>query len=633
VPHHVPSLKLPPRAAAAALVAGAAAFALLTLSRPASAQVAATTPTGPTAVPGFTADAWNPSERGSEWFVLDSLDLRGDARGAIGVVGEYAYKPLLVYGADGAERAAVVRHQLVVHPGASLLVLDRLRLAVDVPLAVYSEGANASIGAYALTAPSGPAVGDVRAAADVRLFGRFGEPVTASLGLQVFAPTGAREQLMGDGTARFLPRLQVAGEAGPFVYAARGGVLLRVDDDPILGQKRGTGVVFGASAGVRLARGKLLLGPEVYGSASLTRSDAASVPVEGLLGAHYTIGRVLRVGGGVGAGLATGMGAPLVRGVLSIELAPDVPPPPPPPQAKVVDMDGDGILDRDDACPEEPGVRTADEATNGCPRAEDADADGDGVPDLNDACPEEPGVHSAEPRQNGCPPDKDGDGVPDKVDACPDRPGVEQKDPAQNGCPPDSDRDGVLDEEDACPDQPGVRSDDPKANGCPSPDRDGDGVLNEADACPDEAGPKDADPGKNGCPKAFVRNGQIRITDQVKFRTGSAEILPGRESESILEAVARIMTDKPEVHAVVVEGHTDNRGAPAANKKLSEQRAASVVKWLVAHGVDRARLSSAGYGQDRPVDTNATEAGRKNNRRVEFHIAPDAGDPNGSKEK
>ena len=635
MPHHAPSLK-PSRVAAAlpalaALVAGGAALALLTLARPASAQATPTAKAAPTAVPGFTADGWNPSERGSEWFVLDSLDMRGDARGAIGVVGEYAYKPLLVYGTDGAERAAVLRHQLVVHPGASLLVLGRLRLSVDVPVAVYSDGEDATVGAYTLTAATKPAVGDVRAAADVRLFGSFGEPVTASLGLQVFAPTGVREQLMGDGTARFLPRLQVAGEVGPFVYAARGGVLFRVDDDPILGQKRGTGVVFGASAGVRLARGKLLVGPEVYGSASLTRSDAASIPVEGLLGAHYTIGHDFRVGGGVGAGLAPGMGAPLVRGLLSIEFAPSVPPPPPPPKAKVVDMDGDGVLDRDDACPEEPGVRTDDEATNGCPAP--GDGDGDGVPDINDACPEEPGVQSAEPRQNGCPPDRDGDGVADKVDACPDKPGVEQKDPTQNGCPPDSDRDGILDEDDACPDLPGVKSDDPKLNGCPSPDRDGDGILNESDACPDEAGPRDADPKKNGCPKAFVQNGQIRITDQVKFRTGSAEILPGKDSQSILEAVAKIMTDKADIKAVVVEGHTDNRGAPAANMKLSEQRAAQVVKWLVAHGIDRARLSSAGYGQDRPIDTNASEAGRKNNRRVEFHIAPDAADPNGSKEK
>ena len=56
------------------------------------------------------------------------------------------------------------------------------------------------------------------------------------------------------------------------------------------------------------------------------------------------------------------------------------------------------------------------------------------------------------------------------------------------------------------------------------------------------------------------------------------------------------------------------------NKKLSEGRAASVVAWLTSHGIDAARLSSAGYGFERPLDSNATEAGRKNNRRVEFHI-------------
>ncbi len=569
---------------------------------------------------GFAADGFNASERGSEWFVLDSLDLRGDARPALGVVGEYAYKPLVVFGTDGNERAAVVRHQLTLHPGASLLILERLRLSVDVPIAVYNDGSDAAIGAFTLKGPGAPAVGDVRAAIDVRLFGQYGGVATASLGVQAFAPTGVRDAYTGDGAVRILPRLQVAGDVGPFVYAARAAVLARVEDEPILGEKRGTAIVLGASAGLRLANKRLVVGPEVFGSASLTRADAASRPVEGLFGAHYTIGDILRVGGGVGAGFTSGFGAPLVRGLLSIELAPGVPPPPPPPKARVVDADGDGVLDRDDACPDEPGVRTNDEATNGCPAP--ADTDGDGVPDLNDACPEEPGPQSPEPRKNGCPPDTDGDGIPDKIDACPDKPGVEQKDPTQNGCPPDSDRDGIIDEEDACPDQAGVRTSDPKTNGCPDPDRDKDGVLNDADACPDEAGPRDPDPKKNGCPKAFVQNGQIRITDQVKFRTGSADILPGKDSQSILEAVAKVMGDHPEIQAVIVEGHTDNRGAPAMNTKLSEQRAASVVKWLVAHGIDKGRLSSVGYGQDRPLDSNATEAGRKNNRRVELHIVP-----------
>jgi outer membrane protein OmpA-like peptidoglycan-associated protein len=71
---------------------------------------------------------------------------------------------------------------------------------------------------------------------------------------------------------------------------------------------------------------------------------------------------------------------------------------------------------------------------------------------------------------------------------------------------------------------------------------------------------------------------------------------------------------------VRVEGHTDNRGGAAMNMGLSTRRAASVATWLIKHGVDKSRLTSKGFGLTKPIDTNATEEGRQNNRRVEFHI-------------
>ena len=58
------------------------------------------------------------------------------------------------------------------------------------------------------------------------------------------------------------------------------------------------------------------------------------------------------------------------------------------------------------------------------------------------------------------------------------------------------------------------------------------------------------------------------------------------------------------------------------NKKLSERRAASVVKWLTTFGIEKKRLSAKGFGLERPIDTNETDEGRTNNRRVEFHIEP-----------
>jgi outer membrane protein OmpA-like peptidoglycan-associated protein len=84
--------------------------------------------------------------------------------------------------------------------------------------------------------------------------------------------------------------------------------------------------------------------------------------------------------------------------------------------------------------------------------------------------------------------------------------------------------------------------------------------------------------------------------------------------------VLEVLQKHPEITKVSIEGHTDDQGAPAYNKRLSKDRAAAVVKWLVQHGIDKARLDAKGFGMERPLDTNSTEDGRALNRRVELHI-------------
>ena len=138
------------------------------------------------------------------------------------------------------------------------------------------------------------------------------------------------------------------------------------------------------------------------------------------------------------------------------------------------------------------------------------------------------------------------------------------------------------------------------------------------DACPDKPGKRNPDPKKNGCPLVRIEERQIKITEQVKFKTDSAEILP--ESDGVLTEVRDTMRAHPEIRKVRVEGHTDATGDPGYNKELSQRRAEAVSAWLVHHSIDGSRLSSVGFGEERPIDTNATEQGRRNNRRVEFHI-------------
>ena len=177
----------------------------------------------------------------------------------------------------------------------------------------------------------------------------------------------------------------------------------------------------------------------------------------------------------------------------------------------------------------------------------------------------------------------------------------------------------MFDDEDACVDEPGVRTTDPLTRGCPLPkDTDKDSIIDPEDACPKAPGPRDSDPKKNGCPAARVEQGQIKILERVEFENNSAKIRP--ESDKILQAVLALMSEHPELTKLSVEGHTDSRGGANHNLELSRRRAASVMKWLVDHGIAKSRLESKGLGMTKPIDSNDTDAGRQNNRRVEFHI-------------
>ncbi len=257
------------------------------------------------------------------------------------------------------------------------------------------------------------------------------------------------------------------------------------------------------------------------------------------------------------------------------------------------DTDGDGIYDKDDACPDVAGL----EAFNGCP-----DTDGDGIEDSKDDCPNDAGLAEL----NGCP-DSDGDGVADKDDSCPTVAGLK----ALAGCP-DADGDGVTDADDDCADVAG-----PAANkGCPWPDTDGDGVLDKDDKCPDVAGTV----ANNGCPEVTeeVQKTLNEYAKTILFDTGKATIKA--QSSEVLADIIGILNEYP-TSKFTVEGHTDSVGSDKLNQGLSEKRALSVKEYLVKNGVDEFRLSALGYGESKPIDSNKTRAGRANNRRVEINLA------------
>jgi OmpA-OmpF porin, OOP family len=569
--------------------AGAALALLALLPSTASAQSA-----------GFAINRFDPAERGSDWFAADSLDMRGHGRLLLGATGDWSHKPLVLYDRNGDERTAIIKDQLFVHVGANLVLWERLRLGASLPVLAYQKGEPGTVNGATFEAQDGAAVGDLRLSADVRLLGEYRSAFSLAAGVAVFAPTGKQEAFAGDGKVRLLPRLLAAGDLGNIAYSAKLGVLYRSNDSGFNGSPTGTELVGAAAIGYRTDDGKLVIGPEIFGSTVVTDGDAffskRSTPFELIFGAHYKVADDFRIGAGFGPGLTRGFGAPQWRGLLSLEWAPEPAKEPlilPPAPEK--DRDRDGILDKDDACPDTPGEKNED------------------------------------PKKNGCPPgDRDRDGILDKDDACPDEPGIKSEDPEKNGCPrPDTDKDGIFDDEDACVNEPGVRTTDPTTNGCPLPkDTDKDSIIDPEDACPTAPGPRDTDPKKNGCPAARVEQGQIKILERVEFENNSAKIRP--ESTRILEAVLAVMTEHAEFTKLSVEGHTDNRGNANHNQDLSRRRAASVMKWLTDHGVAASRLSSKGFGMTKPIDSNDSDAGRQNNRRVEFHILEKDGQPLGA---
>jgi len=106
--------------------------------------------------------------------------------------------------------------------------------------------------------------------------------------------------------------------------------------------------------------------------------------------------------------------------------------------------------------------------------------------------------------------------------------------------------------------------------------------------------------------------------DRLLFDTGSATLQPASQEQ--LRNVAAILKAYPNAKAII-GGYTDNTGEPAANQKLSEERANSVMAELVRLGVDPSRLEAKGYGEDHPVADNTTEEGRQKNRRISLHIS------------
>lgn len=147
-------------------------------------------------------------------------------------------------------------------------------------------------------------------------------------------------------------------------------------------------------------------------------------------------------------------------------------------------------------------------------------------------------------------------------------------------------------------------------------------VVPTATAAPTTpASPPTSPPATSAAPSTkVVYNTPTKINSvgSVDFNSAGSVINP--KSYAFLQEVVDVLKGHPEIIRLVIEGHTDNVGNASANLKLSQDRATAVLRWLTDHGIDPKRLEAQGFGQNLPIASNDTAAGRAKNRRIEFKV-------------
>ena len=556
---------------------------------------------------------FRPSELGHDGFAVSSANDQGHKRFGIQLYADWSDDSLVFEDNQGdpdSESANIVHRQLTGHAVLSLGLWDRLVIFAGLPYHFILEEDDGDdftgTTAAGVPLPDGDGLGDVWAGLRLRLFGEeddvFQLAIQGAINVHTATLANDNAQYRGgpDASPRIggHPELLLGFNLGERFHL-NANVGYRIRDNQVLGGAPGSNSVplmlgdeltYGLGMIIEVVDEKLDLIFEGFGRTGLTESTGSTdfgvreeSPIEALGGIKYHHPKGLHLGAGGGLGVQRGYGAPDYR--VFAMLGYTMPEDEEPGEPVAGDRDGDGIADDVDQCPDEPEDVDTFEDDNGCP---DPDNDGDGVLDVNDGAPMDP---------------EDADGFQDE-DGVPD---------------PDNDGDGVLDVDDQCPNEAG----DPANNGCPDPDRDGDGVPDRIDNCPDEAGT----PENQGCQEkqlVEIKDDKLEILEKVYFRTNSHRIRS--RSFALLNNVAAVVNNHPEIQVIRVEGHTDERGSLKYNMKLSHRRAEAVVKYLTRKGgVSADRLVAEGFGPTRPVKPGATtKEEHAANRRVEFNIVGNA---------
>jgi outer membrane protein OmpA-like peptidoglycan-associated protein len=447
-------------------------------------------------------------------------------------------------------------------------------------------------------------------------------PIGVAVIGQVTVPSGYEGSFLGEGEVTGLPMAIIEAADGSIhrrEYHVRGAVNLgyRARDE---GQFRDLIIhnefVYRLAAAVH--PGPIAeLGVDLIGSVGGPRP--AHKPIEILPWLKFLPQEPVTLNVGGGFGLNPGVGAPDFRLFAGATLAPSFDP-------SMHDSDKDGIYNDKDQCKVDPEDKDNYQDEDGCP---EADNDKDGIVDDEDRCPNDAEDDDGFKDTDGCPDlDNDKDGILDLADRCPDEAETVNEFQDDDGCPDDtpiydSDGDGYKDDVDRCPYDAEDFDSWEDEDGCPDPDNDMDTILDAADLCDNEKEVFNTFEDEDGCPddfnpRVYIEKNNIKIADTIHFDSGRATIKP--ESFDLLNEIAQLILDHPELKKIRVEGHTDSNGDDLSNLRLSQARAQSVMNYLIGASVEASRLDSAGFGEAKPLVPNDSTEGQATNRRVEFLI-------------
>ena len=494
---------------------------------------------------------------------------------------------------------------------------------IDMPMVMHQSGYqtanidNPSVEPQELISAG---IGDMRLQPKLVALDRDRVPVGLSLAVPIGIPTGNGGSFLGEGSPTVTPSLVMEFSDAPirsrayiFRAALMGGYRVR-SEDRLRNVPLDNEFVYGVAMALHPVPPLEIIG-EFHGT--VWGPELSQAPAEFLAGLKFMAGRYVNINVGGGAGLLPGIGSPDYRIVAGVNVAPSFDP-------NARDADKDGIVDGMDRCVKEAEDLDGFQDADGCP---ELDNDADAIPDLQDQCPDDPEDDDNYMDNDGCPDaDNDKDGVLDVADRCPSNPETVNGYQDEDGCPDekpvdDTDGDGYKDDVDRCPYDAEDFDNYEDEDGCPELDNDTDGILDVDDACPMEREIYNGVDDEDGCPdegRVVVESSQIKILEKIYFDFNQATIQT--RSFSLLDEIAATIVAHPSLLKIRVEGHTDNVGGDETNRNLSQERALAVMNYLIASGVEEHRLDARGFGEDYPIDSNETDEGRANNRRVEFII-------------